>query len=54
VVAPHPRHPSRPRVNENTAADGIELIESQLERLNSLEPAAGGRHDEANTGPIYR
>jgi len=54
VVAPTPGTRRVARVNENTAADGIELIESQLERLNSLEPAAGGRHDEANTGPIYR
>jgi hypothetical protein len=42
------------RVEENTAADGIELTAGQLERLNALQPAAGERHDEANTATVDR
>ena len=42
------------RVEENTAADGIELTASQLERLGALEPAAGARHDEANMASVDR
>jgi hypothetical protein len=37
-----------------TAADGIQLTTSQLERLNSLQPAAGERHDETNMATIDR
>src|SRR5713101_6929878 len=36
------------RVEENTAADGIELSAPQIERLNNLAPATGERHEEAN------
>ena len=42
------------RVEENTAADAIELSAAQLHRLNNLEPAAGERHDEANMATIDR
>ena len=42
------------RVEENVAADGVELSAAQLERLNSLEPAAGSRHDDANMASIDR
>jgi len=42
------------RVEENTAADGIELTPAQLERLNNLTPAAGERHDETNMASIDR
>jgi aryl-alcohol dehydrogenase-like predicted oxidoreductase len=42
------------RVEENTAADGIELSDDQLERLGNLTPAAGERHDEANMASIDR
>jgi aryl-alcohol dehydrogenase-like predicted oxidoreductase len=42
------------RVEENTAADGIELTAGQLKRPDSLEPAAGDRHDEANMASIDR
>jgi hypothetical protein len=41
-------------VEENTAADEIELSADQLERLNNLTPAAGARHDEANMASIDR
>ena len=40
------------RVEENTAADGIELSAEQIERLNNLTPAAGERHDEDNMAAI--
>jgi aryl-alcohol dehydrogenase-like predicted oxidoreductase len=42
------------RVEENTAADGIELSDDQLQRLGNLTPAAGERHDEANMASIDR
>ena len=42
------------RVEENTAADGIELSAEQIERLNNLTPAAGERHDEGNMAAIDR
>ena len=40
------------RVEENTAAADIELTVDQLQRLDSLEPAAGDRHDRANMASI--
>ncbi len=43
-----------PRVEENTAADGIVLSEDQLDRLNNLAPAAGERHDAANMAAVDR
>jgi hypothetical protein len=42
------------RVEENTAADGIELTADQLQRLDNLMPAAGDRHDEVNMASIDR
>ena len=42
------------RVEENTMADGIQLSDAQLERLNNLTPAAGERHDEMNMSVIDR
>jgi aryl-alcohol dehydrogenase-like predicted oxidoreductase len=51
-IAPIPGTRRVARVEENTAADRIELTTSQLERLNALEPAAGERHDEANMASI--
>jgi aryl-alcohol dehydrogenase-like predicted oxidoreductase len=53
-LAPIPGTRRVARVEENTAADGIELTPSQLERLDSLQPAAGDRHDEANMTSIDR
>ncbi|MFJ3379347.1 aldo/keto reductase [Curtobacterium sp. NPDC090217] len=53
-IAPIPGTRRVQRVEENTAADGIELSPSQLERLVSLTPAAGARHDEANMASIDR
>lgn len=42
------------RVEENTAADAVELSAVQLDRLNNLTPAAGERHDEVNMASIDR
>jgi len=42
------------RVEENTAADAVELTSDQIERLNNLTPAAGARHDDANMESIDR
>lgn len=53
-IAPIPGTRRVARVEENTAADGIELTPAQLERLNNLTPAAGERHDEANMATIDR
>jgi aryl-alcohol dehydrogenase-like predicted oxidoreductase len=40
------------RVEENTAADGVEFSADQANRLTALEPAAGARHDDANMASI--
>jgi aryl-alcohol dehydrogenase-like predicted oxidoreductase len=53
-IAPIPGTRRVARVEENTAADGIELTASQLDRLNTLQPAAGERHDETNMASIDR
>jgi aryl-alcohol dehydrogenase-like predicted oxidoreductase len=53
-IAPIPGTKRVSRVEENTAADGIELSADQLERLNNLTSAAGERHDEANMATIDR
>ena len=42
------------RVEENTAADRLELSAEQIERLNNLAPAAGERHNEGNMALIDR
>jgi len=51
-IAPIPGTRRVSRVEENTAADAIELNPAQLHRLDNLEPAAGERHDEANMASI--
>jgi aryl-alcohol dehydrogenase-like predicted oxidoreductase len=51
-IAPIPGTRRVSRVEENTAADSVELTTDQLERLNSLQPAAGARHDDANMASI--
>ncbi|KND43123.1 MULTISPECIES: aldo/keto reductase [Streptomyces] len=53
-IAPIPGTRRVARVEENTAADGIELSAAQLDRLNNLTPAAGERHDEANMATVDR
>jgi len=39
-------------VEENTAADSVELTPSQITRLDDLAPAAGARHDDANMSSV--
>ena len=51
-IAPIPGTRRVSRVEENTAAAGIQLSSSQLTRLNELTPAAGARHDDANMASI--
>ena len=42
------------RVEENTAADRLELSAEQIGRLDQLTPAAGERHSEAGMAAIDR
>jgi aryl-alcohol dehydrogenase-like predicted oxidoreductase len=51
-IAPIPGTRRVARVEENIAADGIELTPSQLDRLDRLTPASGARHDDANMASI--
>ena len=53
-IAPIPGTKRVSRVEENSAADGIELSADQIRRLNDLTPATGDRHDEANMSTIDR
>jgi aryl-alcohol dehydrogenase-like predicted oxidoreductase len=53
-IAPIPGTKRVARVEENTAADQLELSADQIERLNNLTPAAGERHDEGNMAVIDR
>ena len=53
-IAPIPGTKRVSRVEENTAADGIELSAEQIERLDNLTPATGERHEEANMAVIDR
>ncbi|KAA0113976.1 aldo/keto reductase [Mycolicibacterium sp. P9-22] len=53
-IAPIPGTKRVARVEENTAADGVELSSEQIERLDNLVPAAGERHDEGNMAAIDR
>src|SRR5881409_419013 len=53
-IAPIPGTKRVSRVEENTAADAIELSVEQIARLNDLTPAAGERHEEASMATIDR
>jgi aryl-alcohol dehydrogenase-like predicted oxidoreductase len=53
-IAPIPGTKRVARVEENTAADRVNLSAKQIERLNNLTPAAGERHDAANMAVIDR
>src|SRR4051795_11400293 len=53
-IAPIPGTRRVARVEENTAADAIQLTEAQIDKLNNLEPAAGARHDDANMATVDR
>jgi aryl-alcohol dehydrogenase-like predicted oxidoreductase len=45
-IAPIPGTKRVTRVEENTAADSLELSATQLDTLNNLTPAAGEHHNE--------
>jgi aryl-alcohol dehydrogenase-like predicted oxidoreductase len=51
-IAPIPGTRRVARVEENTAADGIQLTPAQLDRLDNLTPASGARHDDASMASI--
>ena len=51
-IAPIPGTKRVARVEENSAADSVELSDAQIQRLNNLTPAAGERHDERNMAII--
>ncbi|SBS71656.1 aldo/keto reductase [uncultured Microbacterium sp.] len=51
-IAPIPGTRRIARVEENIAADAVELTASQIERLDNLTPAAGARHDETNMASV--
>jgi aryl-alcohol dehydrogenase-like predicted oxidoreductase len=51
-IAPIPGTKRVARVEENAAADGVELSAEQIDRLNNLTPAAGERHEEGNMAVI--
>src|SRR5215203_6936877 len=51
-IAPIPGTKRVSRVEENTAADDIELNAEQIERLDNLTPAAGERHEESTMATI--
>jgi aryl-alcohol dehydrogenase-like predicted oxidoreductase len=53
-IAPIPGTKRVSRVEENTAADRIELSADQVARLNNLTPATGERHNDANMATIDR
>jgi aryl-alcohol dehydrogenase-like predicted oxidoreductase len=53
-IAPIPGTKRVSRVEENTAADRLDLTVDQVERLNNLTPAAGERHSESNMAAIDR
>ena len=53
-IAPIPGTKRVSRVEQNTAADAVELSVEQIERLNDLTPATGERHDETNMAAVDR
>ena len=53
-IAPIPGTKRVARVEENIAADRVELRPGQIERLNNLTTAAGERHDDGNMAVIDR
>ncbi|MFI9848183.1 aldo/keto reductase [Nonomuraea sp. NPDC051941] len=53
-IAPIPGTKRVARLEENAAADGLVLTAEQLAKLDSLPPAAGGHHNEAQMEMIER
>ncbi|MEV4458164.1 aldo/keto reductase [Microbispora sp. NPDC049633] len=53
-IAPIPGTKRVARVEENTAADAVELTAEQIEKLDNLPPAVGDTHDEAGMRTLER
>jgi aryl-alcohol dehydrogenase-like predicted oxidoreductase len=53
-IAPIPGTRRVPRVEENVAADAVELTKEQIQKLNDMPAAAGGHHTEAQMRMIER
>ncbi|MFC9683863.1 aldo/keto reductase [Streptomyces sp. NPDC056948] len=53
-IAPIPGTKRVERVEENTAADGIELSTQQIAKLDNLTPASGASHNEAGMRLLER
>jgi diketogulonate reductase-like aldo/keto reductase len=53
-IAPIPGTKRVTRVEENAAADGIELIREQIDKLTNITPAAGDHHSEQQMQMIER
>jgi aryl-alcohol dehydrogenase-like predicted oxidoreductase len=53
-IAPIPGTRRVSRVEENVAADAVELTKEQIQKLNDMPPAAGGHHTEAQMRLIER
>ena len=53
-IAPIPGTKRVARIEENIAADGIELTAEQIDQLNNLTPAAGDHHNEEQMRMIDR
>ncbi|SEP48465.1 aldo/keto reductase [Amycolatopsis saalfeldensis] len=53
-IAPIPGTKRVSRLEENTAADGVELTAAQLANLDTLTPAAGDHHEEAQMRMLDR
>ena len=47
-IAPIPGTKQVSRIEENTAADSIELTAEQISKLNNITPAAGDHHEQAD------
>ncbi|MFJ4831916.1 aldo/keto reductase [Streptomyces sp. NPDC088747] len=53
-IAPIPGTKRVARVEENAAADAVELTAAQIERLDTITPASGDTHDEAGMRAMER
>jgi len=53
-IAPIPGTKRVSRLEENTAADGLDLTAGQLAKLDALTPAAGDHHEEAQMRMLDR
>jgi aryl-alcohol dehydrogenase-like predicted oxidoreductase len=53
-IAPIPGTRRVARVEENIAADGVQMTAEQIDKLNNLTPAAGDHHNEAQMQMLDR